>query len=161
MWLLFAMAFAARIDRIIAVVDDTVVLETDVRYAQFLADLDRSPVPFWTTGAPVQRQIEAAIIANAAGDVALYRPSEGAVRQRADALRAQFADRTAWRAFLERSGLDEASLAETLTLRMRVEAYLLRNLAPPPSNVVLFEFATRELLVDLTPRSRVRRVEDP
>lgn len=161
MWWMFTLALAGRVDRVIAVLDDEVVLESDVRLAAELADHDRSPVPsFWAIRG-TQGALDVALLDLAAGDIGLYRPSEAAVRSRLEALRDGFGDREAWRAFLARWGFVEADLLGVLRRRMRVEAYLLRNLRVPPSDPAAFDRATQTLLAELRPRVRVRRVEDP
>ncbi|MCA9566655.1 MAG: hypothetical protein KC656_02390 [Myxococcales bacterium] len=158
MWLLLAIALAGRVDRVLAVIDERVVLESDVRLDEELSVFDLSPVPFWTTGTGEERQIAAAVLDVAAGDVALYRPADAAVRNRLEALRGAFADRDAWQAFLSRWGFEESDMLGVLRQRMRVEAYLRRNIKVSPMDPA-FTTATAALLDELAPRVRVRRVE--
>ncbi len=157
-WFLFAMAFAGRVDRVVAVIDDRVVLESDLRLDAALEQLDTAALPFWSSYDPEERQIAATVVAVVAGDVALYRPHEAAVRRRLDTLRQAFAERAQWLAFLERWGLDEGAMLEVLRKRMRVEAYLRRNVRPDPTEPG-FMPAVEALLDELRARVRVRRIE--
>jgi hypothetical protein len=158
MWWLLSFALADPVDRIVAVVADTAVLQSDVDRARLLEPVDRTDVPFWTHGDRAERTVEAAMITEAAGDVAIYTPSDAAVRARMERLRQQFAERRAWDAFLAEGGWTPTTLTAALRRRMRVEAYLTRTIAPRPDQTVLFEFATRELVADLARRTRVRRI---
>lgn len=158
MWWLLPIAFGGRVDRIVAVVDDQVVLDSDRRLADELAAFDPSPVPFWRAREAPQRSIDAAILDAAAGDIALYRPSGRTVDERLEALRARFDDRTSWRGFLTSWGLTEAELRGILRQRLRVEAFLLRNITVRPEDEASFTAATEHLIAELRPRFRVRDI---
>ena len=160
-----SLAEASVVDRVVAVVDTQVVLASDIELGSELSRIDPSPVPYWTRGPAVggaeQRQIDAAILRAAAGDVALYEPEQDAIRARMEALRGRFESRADWTAFLARWGLDESTMAGVLKRRMVVEAYLQRNLQSSPSAAPTWNAECTALLEELRPRVRVRRVPAP
>ena len=149
---------ASVVDRVIAVVADQVVLATDLSLGADLAPIDPSPLPFWRTGVAEERQIDAAILRVAAGDIALYQPSQESVRLRLEGLRTRFTDRAEWTRFLNRWGLDESTMLAVLSRRMVVESYLQRNIQADPSNVDAWDIEYQSLMTELRPRVRVRRV---
>jgi hypothetical protein len=158
-------ARASIVDRVVAVVDTELVLDSDIQLGSELSRRDPSPVPFWRRGparaGAEQRQVDAAILRAAAGDVALYEPDAEAIRARLEALRATFESRADWTAFLTRWGLDETTMAGVLRRRMVVEAYLQRNLQSDPASDATWNAECTVLLEDLKPRIRVRRVPAP
>ncbi|MEZ4320222.1 MAG: hypothetical protein R3F61_22275 [Myxococcota bacterium] len=162
MWLLATciVAPASVVDRVVAVVGDQVVLSSDIALDRDLAPRDPAPVPFWRRRGAERRQVDAAILRAAAGDVALYQPSDEAARVRLERLRATFEDRAGWVAFLDGWGLDETSMMAVLRRRMVVEAYLQRNLQSPASDPEAWNAECTKLLADLAPRVRVRWVPE-
>ena len=94
----------------------------------------------------------------AASDVALYQPTTAEVQARLEGLRAVFADRPAWVAFLDRHGLDELTLQEELHRRMIVERFLLRNVSTAPSERGPWLQAVEALIQALQPRFRIRSI---
>ncbi len=157
-------ASASVVDRVVAVVDTEVVLTSDIQLGSELSRRDPAPVPFWVRGPAAagaeQRQIDAAILRAAAGDVALYEPPAEAIRARLESLRGTFETRADWTRFLERWGLDETSMAAVLKRRMVVEAYLQRNLQSDPTSRPTWNAECTVLLEELRPRVRVRRVPE-
>lgn len=154
-------ARAEVVDRVLYVVEDQVVLLSDVQIDRVIGPLDASPSPFWTRPfvEAEQRVVDAAILRELAGDVSLYQPSDGAVGERLDAMRARFADAPAWTTFLVSWGLSEESLAGLIRRRMVVERYLARTLRADPADTRAFHEATDLLLAEARPRVRIRRVE--
>lgn len=148
------------VDRIVAVIDDKLVLASEVALESALAPRDASPVPFWraNSSSPDDRLVAAALIQRAAGDLALYQPDDIAVRARLDALRLGFDDIDAWRAFLQRHGLDEDGLLVMLRRRLVVERYLTRNIVASTDNEEVWLASMATLLDKLVSRARVRRV---
>jgi len=149
---------ASVVDRVVAVVADQVVLATDLSLGADLAPIDPSPLPFWRSGVDEEREIDAAILRVAAGDISLYQPSPDAVRLRLERLRARFADRAEWTRFLNRWGLEESTMLAVLSRRMVVESYLRRNIQADPANIDAWRAEYKALMTELRPRIRVRRV---
>ena len=78
-------AWADRVDRVVAVVDSQLVLESEVRLEHELSRLDTGASPFWRARrAAVERLIDAAAVRVAAGQVVLYQPPDEEVRTRRD-----------------------------------------------------------------------------
>lgn len=156
-------AHAEVVDRLVAVVGAELVLASDIALDAELADVDPSTLPFWRRGQPDARQIAAAVIRTAAGDIGLYRPSEEAVRERVLAVRDAFVQRHVaregraedWDAFLARWGLDEETFAPILRRRLIVEAYLARNLKSSVDDPA-WGAECDALVAQLTTRVRVR-----
>lgn len=154
--LLASIARGSVVDRVVAVAGSEVVLASDIALDVELSAVDPSPSPFWSR--PVERrQIEAAILRTAAGDIALYQPSDDAVRARLGALRTAVVEREPWAVFLGRWGLDDAALAAVIRRRLLVEAYLARNVQVPPGDPT-WQWATDALVGQLAGRVRVREV---
>ncbi|NOY25941.1 MAG: hypothetical protein GXP62_08730, partial [Oligoflexia bacterium] len=81
-----------RVDRAIAVVGDRVITATEVDIAVTLASHDVSPEPVLDPGAedPDEWWIEQVELRELAGDVSVYRPQAGEVRDRLGRLLAAF-----------------------------------------------------------------------
>ncbi len=153
-------ARAEVVDRVLYVVEDQVVLQSDVDLEGAVAPHDPSPSLFWRRPGveAEQRTVDAAILRELAGDVALYQPPDAEVRERVEAMRLAFADRAAWSAFLEEWGLDEEGLRALVRRRMIVERYLARTLRADPADRAAWWVACNALLTEVRPRMRIRYV---
>lgn len=153
-------ARAEVVDRVLYVVEDQVVLLSDVQLDKVIGPLDPSPSPFWTRPdvSGEQRVVDAAILRELAGDVGLYQPSDESVRERVEAIRMRFADAATWTAFLEVWGFDEEALGAQVRRRMVVERYLARTLRADPTDTRAFQAACDTLLAEARPRVRIRYV---
>ena len=123
-------AEAAVLDRVVAVVGDRVLTRSDERLERVLAERDPSPVPMLRrrqARAPLEMLVDAAVVRNLAGNIAIYAPSTSEVQQRLAALRATWADPDDWQRFLTLHGISEERLAGRLYARMVVEAYVFRS----------------------------------
>lgn len=165
MLVLLALILSARaevIDRVVAAVDEQLITSSDVALELDLSRLDASPVPFWTRGHgdSLHRLVDAAVIRELAGDIALYQPSDDALGVRIDAMRARFPERAAWESFLARRGLDEDGLRSLIGRRMVVEAYLLRNIATPPGDADAFIEQVDALTERAEKRMRIRLIPE-
>lgn len=155
-----SIASAALVDRVVAVVQNELVLDSEVRLESDLAARDTSTTPFWDPDRTTARDrlIQSAAIRVVAEDVDLYAPPADAVRDRREAIRRRFETRAAWLEFLQRHGLNEASLEQVLWRRMVTERYLSRNIALPPSDpnyIAEMDALIRAILT----RMRVRLIE--
>ena len=122
---------AVVVDRIVAVVGERLVLQSDVQLESVLAPLETSTVSTMAGPGtdPMQVVIDRAILRGLAGNAAIYVPSDGEVDTRAAILRQHFEDDTAWRQFLQVNGLDGERLASLLYSRLVVDRYVQRNLS--------------------------------
>lgn len=133
MWLLWlGLARAEVVDRILHVVGERIVTQSDLAFEAALDPLDQSPVPALDAADyPLEeRLVDFAIVRDLAGDIAIYAPSPAEVRARWEKVRASWPSREEHDAFLARWGLDDERLMGQLYSRMVVERYVLRNLAP-------------------------------
>lgn len=121
---------ARLLDRVVAVVGDRVITSSDVALEEILFERDPPRVALLRVGGrdALDRLIEAALIRQAAGEVAIYQPSAAEVRERLATLRSTWEDPAAYVLFLSTWGLDEGSLAGMLFTRMVVERYAHRNI---------------------------------
>jgi hypothetical protein len=166
MWVvgLAGVALASVVDRVVAVVGTEVVLQSDLALDDDLEGLDPSPLPFWRRGTASSRQIDAAVLRTAAGDISLYQPTDAAVDERLQGLRlavvgpGQDGER-AWMALLARWGLDERGMSSVLKRRLVVEAYLSRNLRTPAGDPT-WAAECDALVAQLRARVRVRAVPE-
>ena len=154
-------AWAATLDRVVAVVETELVMDSEVRLETELARIDRSPIPFWDAdrATPQERLVQGAILRVAAERVALYQPSDEDVQARRERMRATFSNRQTWTTFLTQHGLEETSLGETLRRRMVVERYLGRNLQAPLDQPVPWQVACDQMVDQLRERIRVRIID--
>jgi hypothetical protein len=159
LWL-FVTAFAGVVDRIVVVVDEELVLESDIRLEAVITGLDVAPLPFWTRAhaTPVERLEKAAMVRSLAAGVALYEPDPADVAARVRAIRARLGGPEAWAAFEQLWGLDDRSVARLVRRRMVVERYLARNLTEDPSRPDAWLTACDALLDELRPRFRIRQI---
>lgn len=122
---------ATEIDRILFVVGDRIVTESDVAFEAFFDLRDQSPIaPFEGRAADRERFLaEIAVIRQLASDIAVYRPTNSSVRTRADAFLGTFANPEAGLRALADWGLDETAFLGFLYSRLVVEQYVLRDVA--------------------------------
>lgn len=121
---------AVVVDRIVAVVGERLVLQSDIELERVLAPLETSPVRplFGSDPDPLQVAIDRAIIRGLAGNAAIYVPSEADVQSRVASIRGHFAEERAWTEFQALHGLDDDRLASLLYSRVVVDRYIVRNL---------------------------------
>ncbi len=119
----------ALLDRVVAVVGDRIITQSDVALEGALASRDPSPVAVIQErrGEPLEALIDLAIARALAGDVSLYQPTQSQVRERLAAVRGTWSDPRDWEAFLARTGHSEEQLAGALYSRIIAERYVLRN----------------------------------
>jgi hypothetical protein len=159
-WLLWvSWADAALFDRVLAQVDQQLVLASELAIEAGLAEHDPDALPFWRSGAdPAERLVQGAVIRLAAGDIGLYQPSIDDVQARLDRVRGSFVDRAAWEEFLRVSGTDEAGLRTVLRRRLIVERFLKRNVQASLDEPEAWLQSSDVLLAQLVPRVRIRWV---
>ncbi len=152
---------AAVVDRIVAQVDDQLVLASEVGLEKRLAEIDKSDSPFWDPShkTATERLVDAAIIRLAAGDIDIYQPADQAVLERRELVRQRIGDRAAWDDFLLRSGLDDQTFDNVIRRRIVVERYLGRNNQVDVANPALWLQGCEALVAQLRERSRVRLIE--
>jgi hypothetical protein len=163
LWLLLAHLAHAQsevFDRVVAEVQQQLVLASEVQLESDLVSRDRSALPFFTDAHadPLTRLIDAAVLRAAAGDVGLYQPTDEEVQARLEEVRSTFVDRTSWEAFLTLHGLDERALGRVLRRRLVAERYLRRNLSADPADAATWLSECDGLLSQLRGRVRVRRI---
>lgn len=131
--LLWALAHAEVVDRILHVVGDRVITTSDLVFEAELAAHDPSPVPpLRDPEYPTEeRLVDMAVLRALAGDIALYEPTPAELRARGERVAASWDRPEDQEAFLVRWGLDEERLLGLLYSRMVVERYVVRNLALP------------------------------
>ena len=117
-----------QIDRIVAVVDDAIVTEAELRIEAQLLDVDAiEPPPLRAPQPDVLRLLEdRRVLERLAASRPLYLPSESEVIERREQLLTNLGDRAPL--FLESWGFTEESLDRFLERRMTAERYLTRNL---------------------------------
>lgn len=120
----------AVVDRVVAVVGDRIITASDVRLEEALAHRDPSPVDMLRRRQQAdagELLIDAAVVRNLAGDIAIYAPTTLEVQRRLAALRATWSDDVSWERFLALHGMTSERLAGRLYSRMVVEAYVFRS----------------------------------
>ena len=117
-----------QIDRIVAVVDDAIVTDAELRMESQLLSVDTiEPPPLRAPQPDVLRLLEdRRVLERLAASRPLYVPSEAEVVARRELLLANLGDRAPL--FMETWGFNEDSLDRFLERRMTAERYLSRNL---------------------------------
>jgi len=158
--LLSAPAHSGVVDRIVVVVEDELVLQSDIQLEQTLAARDAAVSPFWASdnGSATTRLTDAALVRAMAGGVLLYQPRDEQIDARFNLFKSTFESDEAWHGFKALWGLDDDAIRRMLTRRMVVEAYLLRNLPEDPAKSEVWLAACRALLDQVRGRYRVRIV---
>lgn len=150
MWvLILTLAYGSVTDRVVAVVDAEVVLDSDARIAIELRTA-RSHL-FWKRP---EATLEAALVRAAAGDLSLYQPDTGAIQRRLDRLERELAQE--WPALIARWDLAPADLRSLVRKRLITENWVTRNVSA--TDPMAFDAELTTLLTDLERRFRVRRV---
>ncbi len=152
-------ATAGTIDRVVAVVEDELVLASEVSVDQALGAHDTSVYPFWiATGPAEQHLIHQAVLRSLAGNLALYQPTDDDVRQRSRLFRDTFAETTSYAAFLDQWGLTESDLEDWLRRRLVIERFLGRNLRAKPSHTDPWLTELDGVLTEALAHTRVRTI---
>ncbi len=117
------------VDRIVAVVGERLVLQSEVELEEVLGPLEGSSVVLLMgdSADPLQVVIDRAIIRGLAGTAAIYIPTDADIRARVAQIRANFPDDAGWERFLQRHGLEGDRLTSMLYSRLVVDRYILRN----------------------------------
>ncbi|MEC7240878.1 MAG: hypothetical protein VXW32_06535 [Myxococcota bacterium] len=117
-----------KIDRIVAVVNDTIVTEAELRIEAQLLEFDPiEPPPLRAPQPDILRLLEdRRVLEQLAASRPLYVPSESEVVARRQQLIANLGERSTM--FMETWGFTEESLDRFLERRMTAERYLTRNL---------------------------------
>ena len=117
-----------QLDRIVAVVDDAIVTDAELRLESQLLEVDPiEPPPLRAPQPDVLRLLEdRRVLERLAASRPLYVPSEAEVEARREALLNNLGDRAPL--FLETWGFSEDTLDRFLQQRMTAERYLSRNL---------------------------------
>jgi hypothetical protein len=119
----------SRIDRVLSVVEESIVTEFDIRLEELLQRYD--PIACIPLAPPqntlLQLTEDRRVLNRLAGNRSLYLPTKGEVIARRDALK-QAMGQELFESFLLTYGLGEDDLAQILTERITAEQYVERNL---------------------------------
>jgi len=148
------------VDRVVLVVDEELVLASEIDLERQLSAIDRPPVPFWSPehATPAARLEKAAILRLLAAGVALYDPLPAEIDARITVLQEGAGGAEAWSSLQQRWGLDARATAALVKRRMVVERYLLRNLTEDPTRATEWVAAADALLSEVRPRFRIRQI---
>jgi len=152
-------ARAGVVDRVVVVVEEEIILASDVRIERMLTGLDPAVLPFWSLdhATSQERLVMAALVRSLAAGVLLYEPEPGAVAARVGAIRARLGP--SWQDWQRLTGLDDEAVVRLVRRRMVVEAYLSRNVLEDPADRERWLQACHELLDEVRGRFTVRFVE--
>jgi hypothetical protein len=127
MWWFVAAALGAEIvERVVAVVDGSPVLEGDVQFERALDELDVAAPPWWSQREPdpLVRVVESLVVRARAERVPLYQPDRRLVIARYEAMRGAYGSAAAWSDLLARLGRQDDEVLLALRRRLIVEAWL-------------------------------------
>jgi hypothetical protein len=136
-WALLGFVHANEVDRVIFVVGDRIVTQSDVAFEAFFDARDQSPIGvFENRSADLETLlVEIAVVRQLAGDIAVYRPTGGDVRARADAFLGSFPGPEEGLRVLADWGLDETAFLGFLYSRLVVEKYVSRDVVAESSRI--------------------------
>lgn len=122
---------AVVVDRIVAVVGERLVLQSDISLESALTSLESESglEPHLWAVEPLQAAIDRAILRGLAGNAAIYVPPESEVQNHVARLRAQFPTLERWVEFLRENGLDPDRISSLVYSRLVVARYVQRNLS--------------------------------
>ncbi len=157
----FSIALAAPADRVVAVVEEELVLATELDLNAAMAIHDPQALVLWSDPArsDSERLIDAAVLRAAAGDVSVYTPSDLDVSERVASIRATFDSTAAADAFFARWGLSDSALDQWAQRRLVVERFALRNIRVPPADDA-WRGELDTLLTTLRAGSRIRTIRE-
>jgi hypothetical protein len=158
MFSLLLPAEAGVVDRVVLVVDEELVLESEIRLEGVITGLDRPALPFWTLdhATPLGRLEKAAVVRALASGVALYEPEAAEIEARIAAIQNRLGGPQGWRAFQQLWGLNDRAATRLMRRRIIVERYLARNVTEDPTKSQAWLSACDALLDELRPRFRIR-----
>ena len=163
-----SLALAEPLDRVLFIVGERIVTQSDVAFETFFDAHDQSPVPaFEDSSTPLPDRLrDMAVIRQLAGDVSVFRPSAAEVRTRAEAFLAHWPRADDGLADLRDWGLDEQAFMGHLYSRMVVEKYVLRSVAVPlesqdDAEIVAWRLRFAAWIADLRGRADVREATIP
>lgn len=165
MWLLLAApCIAGPVDRVLFVVGDRIVTQSDVAFELFFDLHDQSPVPALEDPALslAERLRDVAVVRQLAGEASVFRPSNAEVRARADAFVASWPRADDGLVALQGWGLDEQTFLGFVYSRLVVERCIGRNVALPqhpddPVEVSAWLDKYRTWITDIRQRTDVRQ----
>lgn len=162
MLLMVALAQAEVVDRIVSVVGQDVVTQSDVEFELALAERDASPIPVFEAGEVLARVEDYQILRRLASSVRLFQPDPSEVEERLRAFAESFALRADYADFLRRWGLDGYGLRGELAMRMLCERYVQRNvgLALRDPTPWTWREAYEEFMVPLRRQAGIRHIEE-
>lgn len=163
LWMLLAApTLGAPVERVVAVVEERLVLLSDVRAEDALYRLRPEGSLLWTRHPddPERRALEAAMLRTLAGDVGLYRPEDTEVESRLGQLRQAAGSALEWESLLAELGLDATGMRAQVQRRLIAEAYAQRNVhARAEDDPSAWMRRADELMLEVAERLRVRRIE--
>lgn len=152
---------AAPADRVVAVVEEELVLASEIDLSAAMASHDPQALSFWTAADRTERErlIDAAVLRSAAGDVSLYTPSDVDVTERVASIHGTFDSTTSADAFFAQWGMSDTALDQWAQRRLVVERFLLRNTRVPPTDPA-WPAQVDVLLAELRDSSRLRTIRE-
>ncbi len=150
-----------RVDRIVAVVGERLVTQSDVALEELLHTLDPSPIMVLRTSTllPLQIAIDRAIIRGLAGSTAVYAPAEEDVRARVAAVMSRIESEGGWDAFQDLTGMTLDRLTGIVYSRLVVERYIQRNVELAARNTDIQAYYSEWIAVQRQ-RTSVRMVPE-
>ena len=136
--LFVVVAIAAPVERVLFVVGDRIVTQSDVAFEAFFVSRDRSPLPsFAANGGPMAERLrDIAVVRQLAGDTSVFSPTNAEVRARADAFLTQWPRPDDGLAALAAWGMDEPAFLGFVYSRLVVENCVVRSVPLPQAPAV-------------------------
>lgn len=159
----FLLAQAAPVDRVLFVVGDRLVTQSDAVFETFFDEHDRGPYAVLVNaGTPPELRLrDIAAIRQVAGDTSVFRPTNAEVRARADAFLSTWPRPDDGLVALSAWGMDESAFLGFVYSRLVVERCVARNVGAPPAPEAAAEWELRYAAWIAEIRGRVELREPP
>ena len=150
-------ANAEGIDKVVAIVGNDIILQSEVEIERLLNPFDNTASAIWIHHefGPLERLVMSAQLRTSAGSIALYQPTDSSVRARVTSIRTTMGD-SQYEEFCRVTGLDNMVLTTIIKRRMVAEKFAARNINSDTANLEQWDHQLEMMLIGLREKISVR-----
>lgn len=148
---------AETIDKVVAIVSNDIILQSEVEIEQLLNPFDSGESALWKHHefGPLERLVMSAQLRTSAGSIALYQPTDSSVRARVTSIRTTMGD-SQYEEFCRVTGLDNMTLTTIIKRRMIAEKFAARNINSDSANLEQWDHQLEMILIGFREKISVR-----